>query len=199
MTPEKYVRASGDTPKYNTILLKTKDAAEQSAEAQGEMLRDIVNTEGVLSAVDTNQSRELISMMVNDMKSLIWIIVIVAALMAALVLYSLADINVRERTKEIAILKVLGFTKKETYAYITHENMLLTALGIVLGVPLGIMICKHIVGIVEWTDVLLLQKVSATSIVLAIAFTAVVMIITNLIMRFTINKIDPLISLNARE
>jgi putative ABC transport system permease protein len=160
-------------------------------------LYDLVNTEGVLSAYSTQQARDTIDSMLDSLGTVIWIIVIMAALLAIVVLYSLANINVIERTRELATIDVLGFYKKEIYSYILQENILLTVIGILLGIPVGIFFHAYVISAVEGNDVMLAQAMNPLSILISGVFTLVAMLIVNLLMRPTINRIDPALSLKS--
>lgn len=194
LTPDGYEKLYGSAPQYNSVLLQTEKLSDDELE---ELLNDLINTDGVLSAYSSQQARDTIDGMLNSFSSVIWIIVIVAAFLAIIVLYSLANINVRERTRELATLKVLGFLKKEIYSYILQENMLLTVLGIIIGIPVGIFLHRYVLSSVEGADVMLGRDISLQSIVLSGVFTLISMLVVNLLMRPTINKIDPAVSLKS--
>jgi putative ABC transport system permease protein len=194
ITPGDYQKLYGTPPEYNTVMLKT---GEMSHDKQKALLDDLINTDGVLSAYSTQQARDTIDNMLNSFGSVIWIIVLVAAFLAIIVLYSLANINVRERTRELATLDVLGFYRKEVYSYILQENMLLTALGILIGVPAGILLHRYVIATIEGADVMLGQDVAPFSILLSGGFTFITMIVVNLLMIPTINRINPAISLKS--
>jgi putative ABC transport system permease protein len=194
ITGEGFQKLYGNHPEYNTVMLKTPKMTDAE---QKEMLTDLVETDGVLSAYSTDQARDTINNMLDNFGAVIWIIVISASLLAIIVLYSLANINVIERTKELATLKVLGFFKKEIYSYIVQENLLLTVIGIVFGIPVGIYLHKYVVTAVEGVDIMLVHSMSWFSLVLAGVFTLISMIIVNLLMRPGINRIDPALSLKS--
>jgi putative ABC transport system permease protein len=194
ITPEDYQKLFGADPEYATVLLKTGAMSEAE---QGDLLKDLIATDGVLSAYSTQQARDTINEILNSFGAVIWIIVIMAALLAVIVLYSLANINVIERTKELATLKVLGFYRKEIYAYILQENILLTVIGILLGIPAGFLMHGYMVGAVEGNDIMLGRAMAPQGLAIAAAFTLVAMIIVNLLMRPEIKKIDPAISLKS--
>jgi putative ABC transport system permease protein len=120
-----------------------------------------------------------------------------AALLAIIVLYSLANINVIERTRELATIDVLGFYRREIYAYILHENILLTVIGILFGIPVGLLFHAYIISAVEGNDVMFAQMMNPLSIVIAGAFTLVAMLVVNILMRPTINRIDPALALKS--
>ena len=119
--------------------------------------------------------------------------------LAIVVLYNLNNINVNERIRELATLKVLGFYDGEVSAYIYRENVFLTIIGIVLGLFLGIPLNIAVVGVVDIDTLTFKTRLEPESFLIAAAVTAVFAIIVNLLMHFKLKKISMVESLKSVE
>ncbi len=129
MSPSLYQRLTGETPKMNTVLGQLTDTSEASEDALSAALiaRDEV------SSVSFNTSiRQNFSDMISAMNIVVVVLILSAAALAFIVLFSLTTINVDERRRELATLKVLGFYDRETSFYVYRENLILTILGVLL-------------------------------------------------------------------
>ena len=107
--------------KTNMIYLNTKDISEAE---QNKISEDILNIEGVASVTVISTFMKTVSDMLNTMNYVVVILIVASALLAFVVLYNLANINIAERQREIATLKVLGFHDKEVDNYINKENII---------------------------------------------------------------------------
>ena len=127
------------------------------------------------------------------------IIILSAAALAFVVLYNLTNINITERTRELATLKVLGFYDKETTAYVYRENVFLTLFGIVLGLVLGRFLHAWMVLTVEVDIVMFGRTAPPYAYVLAAALTVVFSVIVNIAAHFKLKKVDMVESLKTVE
>ena len=127
------------------------------------------------------------------------IIIISAAALAFVVLYNLTNINITERTRELATLKVLGFFDQETTAYVYRENIFLTVFGIVLGLVLGRLLHAWMVVTVEVDLVMFGRTAPPYAYVLAAVFTAVFSVMVNIAAHFKLKKVDMVESLKTVE
>ena len=141
--------------------------------------------------------------MVEDMLSLlnyvVLILIVSAALLAFVVLYNLANVNISERKREIATLKVLGFYDQEVDNYINKESIMLTILGIVLGLIFGYMLTKYLITTCETEMLRFGRKISAISYAYAIIITSTYTFLVNKIIHFTLKKINMIDSLKSIE
>lgn len=120
--------------KTNMIYINTKDI---SIERQNEISRDILEFDGVASVTIIDTLMKTVSDMLNTMNYVVVILIVASALLAFVVLYNLANINIAERQREIATLKVLGFYDREVDNYINKENLIFTILGVIIGLVFG--------------------------------------------------------------
>ena len=116
-----------------------------------------------------------------------------------MVLYNLSNINIAERVKEIATIKVLGFYDREVYAYVNRESMALTLIGTLFGVFGGIALHRFIIVTVEVDAVMFGRDIHPVSFVYAIALTLLFSVLVNLVMRRTLKKISMVESMKAPE
>ena len=138
----------------------------------------------------------------NMMRSLdfvIWVLIISAGLLAFVVLYNLNNINITERRRELATLKVLGFYDGEVAGYVYRENILLTIFGIASGIVLGLWLHHYVIQTVEVDMLMFGQKVRFLSYVYSSLFTILFSVIVNVSMYFKLKKIDMIESLKSVE
>jgi putative ABC transport system permease protein len=147
------------------------------------------SSDTIQKAVDSNDS----------MNSIIALIIVVACLLAVIVLYNLTAINISERKREIATLKVLGFRDGETNAYIYREAMLLTLISIVLGIMLGKFLHSYVLNIIDTDARTLLRKIEGQSFVISGLLTLVFSIIMQVVTNFKLKSIDMIQSLKSAE
>lgn len=152
---------------------------------------------GQLSFTDEGQSD-----FYGQIKSLDIIVIILIAFAGALsfiVLYNLTNINIQERKSEIATIKVLGFRKKEVYDYVFRENIILSVIGSLLGLPLGVLLHHFIMRTVELDMIMFIRHVFPITYVYAIAITIGFTLFINYTMRKVLNKVDIVESLKSIE
>ena len=133
------------------------------------------------------------------MNYIIILVVICAATLAFIVLFNLNNINITERIREIATLKVMGFNRKETGAYVTRENVILVLLGFLFGIPLGILLHRFVMAQIAMDMIMYQLRIVFVSYVYSLAFVLLFSTIVNLIMRARIEKIDMAESLKSAE
>jgi putative ABC transport system permease protein len=153
-------------------------------------------------AINVIFASEAIEKALESTKSLngvIVLIVIVASILAIVVLYNLTAINISERNREIATLKVLGFRDSETNAYIYREAIMLTLISIGIGMILGFILHHTVINIIE-TNVLSLPKnIELTSYIITCTITIIISIFMQIITHFKLKKIDMIESLKSVE
>lgn len=197
ISPTAYANAFGKNASYNYVTANLRE--DVSAEQKNNLATDLMLKSDITAVAYTSQTVESFSNIIMALNYVVIIIVVSAALLAFIVLYNLSNININERFKEIATLKVLGFNKSEVSAYIANENWILTAIGTVIGLILGIPLHRVVISIAEVDVVTFGKTISFPSfiyaIVLSLAFTAFV----NLVMRVHLKKIDMVESLKSIE
>ncbi len=145
------------------------------------------------SVMNVSISRDLASMVSRMMEALDLVVVVVvvcAGLLAAIVLYNLTNINITERIREIATIKVLGFNSKETAAYVFKENLSLSAIGSVLGLGLGYLLLQFVMSQIKIDFVWFKAMVLPMSYVIAIVLTMLAACIVDFVFYFKLEKIN---------
>jgi putative ABC transport system permease protein len=137
--------------------------------------------------------------MIQSLNLVIVAVLVCAAGLAFVVLYNLTNINIAERKRELSTLKVLGFRSLETSSYIYRENIILTVIGTVVGLFLGILLTNFVITTVEVDMVMFGRSIHVTSYILAAVMTLVFAAFVNVIMHFRIKKIDMIESLKSVE
>ena len=137
--------------------------------------------------------------MISRISIIVVVLVISAALLAFVVLYNLSNVNISERVREIATIKVLGFTPKEVDAYVNRESIILTMIGAVIGLVIGIYLHHLIMNLAEMDEVMFGRTILPTSYLLSFAMTMGFSFIINGIMHGKLKKIKMVESLKAVE
>ena len=197
MTPAYYQSVTGTSLTYNYLFCKIADGL--SNEQKVKMENTINDIKGVNGSVFTTVVIENFNNIVNTLNMVIVLFIVAAMALAIVVLYNLNNINVNERIRELATLKVLGFYDGEVSAYIYRENVFLTIIGIVLGLFLGIPLNIAVVGVVDIDTLTFKTRLEPESFLIAAAVTAVFAIIVNLLMHFKLKKISMVESLKSVE
>lgn len=211
LTPALYERLFGETPKYNQLYLKLQDETGAETSGPGMAKKELSEeeetafTERLLKdeMVETVQMAGELHRTVQDMlKSLdmvIWVLIISAGLLAFVVLYNLNNINITERRRELATLKVLGFYDGEVAAYVYRENIYLTVIGIGVGVVLGIILHRYVILTCEIDMMMFGRNIRPLSYVYSMLITAMFSVFVNVVMYFRLRKINMVESLKSVE
>ena len=179
-----------------TYLLKTNDTSDDFEHQLGQKLMDI---NGVDSVTFYSSLQENFTDMIASISMVVVVLVISAAALAFVVLYNLSNVNISERTREIATIKVLGFTSRETSQYVNRESILLTMIGAAIGLIVGIFLHNLIMNLAEMDDVMFGRTIKPISFVISFALTMVFAIIINLVMQRKLKQIQMVESLKAVE
>ena len=175
---------------YETNIIAIKLKAPLSTQADQKFDASLMTNPSVASV---NNSKTTVTMINDTMTSLnlvVLILIVSSAILAFVVMYNLATINISERKREIATLKVLGFYDQETDAYITKENTIFTIVGIVIGLVSGVYLCHFIISTCETDTLMFVRHVNTISFVFATALTVSFTLIVNVITHFSLKKID---------
>ena len=153
----------------------------------------------ILSIINTEDTVNSVLDMMNSLNLVVVILIIAAALLAFVVLYNLSNININERQREIATLKVLGFYNKEVDSYITKENIILTIIGIILGLIGGYILTQYLLITCETDEIMFGNRLKIISYLIAAFITILFTIIINIITHFNLKKINMIESLKNVE
>ena len=194
---EKYSELFGAKPEYNVVYFKNGIGAEQSE--QDAFTERMLGVDGVLSVSLNAGSSSTFSSMMKIMDLVVIVLIASAGALAFVVLYNLTNVNITERIREIATLKVLGFYDNEVASYVFRENVVLSIMGAAVGLGLGTALCQFVIQTAEIDEVMFGRHIHPMSFVLAFAVTVVFSLIVNLIMRRELKKISMVESLKSVE
>lgn len=190
-----YEKLVGVTPKYNALFVRMKDNKYKEEE-----LSKKFNEKNTVSyLVYTSASKILYENLSKSLSYIVYILVISAVILAFVVLYNLNTLNVEERKREIATIKVLGFYKRETYQYIENEIKRLTFIGIVLGLILGYFFSYFLIKSCELDNLRYDYTIQYWNYIYAVLITIFFMVLTSLLGRKNISKINMIESLKKVE
>lgn len=177
------------------------DIGKTSGEAnkKSQLSTELMAYESINAASFSKDTIDTLNEVIDVLSIIIIIFIVAAGLLAFIVLYNLSNINISERQRELATLKVLGFHNKEVSEYIYRENIILTVIGIAAGLILGIFIHKLLLIYCSVDTVMFVQNLTWYSFVIAAALTALFAVIVNLIMHRKMRGIDMVESLKAIE
>lgn len=196
ITPAVYTAAFGKAPGYNAVLSTLRDESQQSRDAISEKLLDM---DTVVSLTFTQDAVKQVLNMLRSIDAVVVLIIVCAAMLAFVVLYNLSNINIAERVKEIATIKVLGFYDREVYSYVNRESTALSCIGTLLGLALGKALHAFIITTVEVDSVMFGRQIAPQSFLYAVALTLAFSTAVNLVMGRKLKKISMVESMKAPE
>lgn len=196
LAPQLYETLTGDVPPYNCIFADLKEEYEEELTQVGE---ELLKNDSILTVSYTNNMESQLEDMLSVLDSVIVVLIISAGMLAFVVLYNLNNININERKRELATLKVLGFYDMEVGNYVYRENILLTIIGAVAGVFLGKVLHQFVIQTVEVEMTMFGRNINMPSYLYAIGFTFLFSLLVNLVMYFKLKKINMVESLKSVE
>lgn len=179
----------------NTLFIKYKEGNNNN-EAFEEMLLD---DNSVTSITVVENSLEHVRDLLKSLDLVVMILIVSSALLAFVVLYNLANVNISERVREIATLKVLGFYDKEVDNYINRESIILTCIGILIGLIAGVFLTGFVISTCETENMRFARNILLHSYIYSILITSVFSIIVNFATHFVLKKINMVESLKSIE
>lgn len=185
VTPGTVQAQWGAAPEQQMAFLKA--APEQDIHLLG---ADVTGMEGVMNVLISADLAEMVGGMMDAMDMVVWVIVFCAGLLAVIVLYNLTNININERIREIATIKVLGFHAGETGAYVFKENLALTVAGSVLGLLLGRLMLLFVMSQIKIDMVWFKALVEQRSYLWSMALTMLSAIVVDFVFYFRLEKIN---------
>ncbi len=196
ISPEYYDKLAFEAPRYNSGIFNLKNLSEAD---KNKFKEELMSYEGVLGTMLTEGIADSVKKTMQSLDYVVVILILSAGALAFVVLYNLTNINITERLREIATIKVLGFRDKEVSAYVYRENMILTVVGTMLGLILGILLHKYVIDTMETDTMMFGQSVHAISYVFSIVLTLVFSILVNLSMYNKLRNVDMVESLKSIE
>lgn len=181
--------------KINSILISLKDEDKNSKEFD----KKYISNGYALTIVDNDDMKNSMNDMLSSIDSIVAILIIAAASLAFVVLYNLSNINISERKREIATLKVLGFYPSEVDKYINRETVLLTILGIGIGLLFGSYLSHFIISTCEPDYIMFDRHVYTLSYFYSLFITVIFTIIVTIVTHFNLKKINMVTSLKNVE
>lgn len=196
LTTETYEKLFHETPDYNQLLLKYQDTSKAYEDALGEK---IMKYDSVAAISFTSDLISQIDDMLRSLDIVIVVLIVSAGLLAFVVLYNLNNINITERQRELATLKVLGFYDGEVASYVYRENMVLTLFGIIAGMGIGNFLHHYVIQTVEVDMMMFGRNVFFRSYLYSGLITLVFALFVNGMMFYRLKKIDMIESLKSVE
>ena len=194
VTADVYEQAMGQPADFATVYADLGDGVDRDAFSD-----QLLSMDGVKTVTYSDETINSYRTMLKSVNSVVVVLVVAAALLAFVVLYNLTNINITERAREIATLKVLGFTSREVDAYIFRETILLSVIGAAIGLVLGIFMEGFVITTAEVDQVMFGRDIHVASFVIAFALTMVFSGIVALAMRGKLRRIDMVESLKSNE
>lgn len=196
MTPRVYEQTFGEKPEYENIVFTMQEDCKDDLEMAGTR---ILANPGALSISYTSSLASQVDRMLSTLDAVILVLIVSAGMLAFVVLYNLNNINITERQRELATLKVLGFYDGEVSQYVLRENVILTVLGIMFGAVFGILIHRYVITTVEVDAVMFGRNIKPLSFLYSGILTSIFSIVVNGVMHFKLKTIDMVESLKSVE
>ena len=196
MSKTLYQQIFGETYHTNVLLVQDNQLNEEQEQT---VMQEMVAQNEVQTVTLTTNTMKTLDDTMSSLNYVVVVLIVSAGLLAFVVLYNLSNINIGERIRELATIKVLGFYDREVYDYVTRETILLTIIGIILGLVAGYFLNFYILGTCE-INILRFEKViQPISYLYATAITLVFSMIVNIVTYFALKKIDMIGSLKSVE
>lgn len=194
VSEEEYRRVTGEMPEYSVAFLKVTDDTDPDT-----LKSQLIADGRVLGVTFIEEQTKSFRSQVKSLNTIVIMLIVCAAFLAVTVLYNLAEINMTERSRELATIKVLGFFDSEAGAYICHENIISAAIGVLIGLGLGRLLHLFVVMTVEVEAVMFNRELAWWAYLLGMGLTVVFVAAVNLIIYFKLKKIDMIESLKSVE
>ena len=189
---EQYRTIFKEEPLYNTIV--SNYSGDETT-----MAKRLIDSDQIVNVILTSDIMQIALDNNESLNGIITLLVVVASLLAIIVLYNLTSINISERTREIATLKVLGFRDDETNGYIYREAFILTLISIAFGLVLGIVLHGFVIGAIERDAMVMMRKIHVVSFVLSAIMTIVFSSLMQIVTYYKLKTIDMIQALKSVE
>lgn len=197
MTPAYYEQIYGEDPEYNELYLRLDEGTDTSRE--NELAKYLLQQELVTSVSLVTELQDTVDDMMNSLNLVVWVLIISAGLLVFVVLFNLNNINISERRRELASLKVLGFYDMEVAMYVYRENVFLTFFGVIAGIFMGTALHQYMILTLEVDMIMFGRNIRLPSYLYSILFTIGFAVIVNLSMYYKLRQIDMVESLKSVE
>lgn len=196
ISPIQYEKIYGESCSYQMMLANLTPLGAQN---ETQLSTELIKNDEISGVFFSSETEKTFSETFDRLDIVVLVLTVSASLLAFVVLYNLTSINVTERTREIATIKVLGFYDKEVDGYIYRENIILTLLGILLGFLLGIGLHTFVMKVAEVNIALFVPIIKPLSYLWSALLTIVFSVAVNLVIHFRLKKIDMVESLKSNE
>lgn len=196
MTPKYYKELFNKDVEVNAFMANLKEYTEQS---QSTAATRIMGNDSVLGLSNVRSIGDTFANLMGSLNVIVVVLILCAGLLAFIVLYNLTNINVNERLRELATIKVLGFYDGEVSAYIYRENTVSAILGILVGLWLGRYLHAFVITVAEVDVVMFDPTIGAKGFIFAALLTFLFTFIVNFVLHFRLKKIDMVESLKSVE
>lgn len=194
MSPDLYKSLYGEKVKFKQIVAKTISSSE---DFENKLSTDLLKKSNVSSISFTTGISSTFKDIIGSLNYVVLVLIVSAGALAFVVLYNLTNINVTERLREIATIKVLGFYNREVSAYVYRENIFLTLFGIMLGLVLGIFLHRFIIVTTEVEYVMFGRNIMPLSFIYSAILTAAFSGLVNLVMYYRLKTISMVESMKS--
>lgn len=194
LTANCYRDAYNSDVEYTTLLCLTDSNAGMDA-----LLADAIHCESVLYASASSTLMNTFNDSVKSIDAIVWVLILAAGMLSMVVNYNLTNVNICERKKELATIRVLGFHEREVEKYIFRETNALSIMGSLIGLPVGIWLHSFVVRTVEVNSIMFGREIKPLSYAMAIAISLLFTFIINRIMSCSIRKVDMVESMKAND
>lgn len=191
MSKESYLEFFGESANFNMIV------SDHTASDESLLAKNLIGSNLFSSINFTTDGLNTFNLLVTSLNNVIVMIIIIASILALIVLFNLTSINISERKREIATLKVLGFYDNEVSKYIYRETIILTFLSIAVGLVVGIFLHRYVIGIIEVDSTVFLKYINPLSYLWAILITVFFTIVVQIFTYFKLKKINMIESLKS--
>lgn len=196
MSPSYYEKIYGEKVSYNGFYGLLESTTEDSQNSTSKELR---NNSRIQSVSFKNNVKIDMNSSMESVNSVVLVLIVSAGALAFVVIYNLTNININERKRELATIKLLGFYDNELAAYIYRENIILTIIGSLVGIVTGILLTNLVITTTETNLIMFLRKISPVYFLYSVILTVLFSIIVNLAMYKRFDKIDMIESLKSPE
>lgn len=196
MSPEYFDMVTYRNPIYNSAVYNFKSIDNIDEKVFKE---ELLTNKGVLGVMFTKGISEKFNDTMKSLNYVVFVLILSAGTLAFVVLYNLTNINITERIREIATIKVLGFRENEVSSYVYRENILLTVIGTLVGLFLGFILHKFVMNTMEIDTMMFGREIHTLSYILSILLTIAFSILVNLFMYFKLRNVNMVESLKSVE
>lgn len=197
MTPETYREGFGKEPDVKAAYINLEEGSEE--ETIRNVAADAAGYEYTAAVQPNIDVRENVSRMMKSLNAIVYVVILSAALLAFIVLYNLTNINITERLREIATIKVLGFYQLEVSQYVFRENLFLTAVAAIVGIPMGDWLLKFVIDNIVLSMIYFEPRHGPYDIPVAVALTFAFAFLVNLAMQKRLRDVSMTESLKSVE